>query len=66
MYNDNDIDQVARRLIYQLGARAAERAAAMVRDQGGAGSQTAAMWARILTRVEELQWKGYRTSGPST
>jgi transposase len=63
MNDDAEIDRVARRLIRQLGARAAEKAAEMVREQGGIGTQTGAMWAKILAKVEELQWKGYKTSG---
>ena len=63
MYTASDIDRVARRMIVQLGARAADRAATMVQDQGGPGNQIGAMWMKILAKVEELQWKGYRTSG---
>jgi len=63
MSDDADIDRVARRMIHELGAEAADKAAAMV-EQGGPSSQLGAMWAKILARVEELQWKGYRESGP--
>ena len=49
-------------MIHELGAEAADRAAAMVQDQGGPGNQIGAMWAKILAKVE-LQWKGYKTSG---
>ena len=62
MSDDADIDRVARRMIHELGAEAADSAAAMV-EQGGPSSQLGAMWAKILARVEELQWKGYNTSG---
>ena len=62
MSDDADTDRVARRMIHELGAEAADRAAAMV-EQGGPSSQLGAMWAKILARVEELQWKGYKTSG---
>ena len=62
MNEDADIDRVARRMIHELGAEAADRAAAMV-EQGGPSSQLGAMWANILVRVEELRWKGYRNSG---
>ena len=50
-------------MIRELGDRAADRAADMVREQGGMGNQIGAMWAKILARVEDLQWKGYKTSG---
>jgi hypothetical protein len=63
MYNESDIDRVARQLIRQHGDGAAGRAADMVREQGGMGNQIGAMWAKILARVEDLQWKGYKTSG---
>jgi hypothetical protein len=62
MSDDADIDRAARRMIHELGAEAADRAASMV-EQGGPSSQLGAMWAKILARVEELQWKGYKTSG---
>ena len=48
-------------MIHELGAEAADRAAAMV-EQGGPSSQLGAMWAKILAKVEELQWKGYQSS----
>ena len=60
MYNDNDIDRAARRMSHQLGRRAAARASEMVREQGGSDTVTGAMWAKILVKIEELQWKGYR------
>jgi hypothetical protein len=60
--SDNAVDRVARRMTHELGAEAADRAAAMVKE-GGPDSQLGAMWAKILARVEELQWKGYKTSG---
>jgi hypothetical protein len=63
MSDDAEIDRVARRLIHQLGEGAATKAADMVRQQGGIGNQTGAMWEKILVRVEELAWKGYKTSG---
>jgi len=63
MNDDNEIDRVARRLLHQLEAKAAEKAAAMVRDQGGTENRTGATWAKILAKVEELQWKGCKTSG---
>ena len=62
MSDDADIDRVARRMIHELGAEAADGAAAMV-EQGGPSSQLGAMWAKILARVEALQWKGYNTTG---
>jgi hypothetical protein len=62
MYVDADIDRVARRMIHQLGDRAAEKAADMVREQGGIGNLTGAMWAKILARIEALQWKDCETS----
>jgi hypothetical protein len=61
MGDNADIDRVARRMIHELGAEAADKAAAMV-EQGGPSSQLGAMWVKILARVEELQWKGYNTS----
>ena len=32
-------------------------------EAAGMGNQIGAMWAKILARVEDLQWKGYKTSG---
>ena len=46
MYDESDIDRVARRLILQHGDGAAGRAADMVREQGGMGNQIGAMWAK--------------------
>jgi hypothetical protein len=37
--------------------------APLVRPQGGIGNQIGAMWVKILAKVEDLQWKGYKTSG---
>ena len=62
MYDDTDIDRVARRMIHELGAEAADGAAAMV-EQGGPSSQLGAMWAKILARIEELRWKGVYGGG---
>ena len=60
MYDDNDIDRAASRMSHQLGRRAAARASEMVREQGGSDTVTGAMWAKILVKIEELQWKCYR------
>jgi hypothetical protein len=60
MYDDNDIDRAARRMVHQLGDHAATRASDMVREQGGTDTVTGAMWSKILARIEELQWKDCR------
>jgi hypothetical protein len=48
VYDESDIDRVARQLIRQHGNGAARRAAEMVREQGGTGNQTGAMWAAAV------------------
>jgi hypothetical protein len=39
MYNQSDIDRVARNMIHRLGDRAASKAADMVREQAAWGSR---------------------------
>jgi hypothetical protein len=50
MCTESDMYRVARRMIHQLGNLAARKTADMVRELGGIGNQTGAMWAKSWPR----------------